>query len=283
MSHDVFQADWLALREPVDHRSRVRGLVLALREEGRRRGWSRVVDLGSGTGSNLRYLSRRIPWAREWTVVDHDAELLARIDEPEGRLAVRAVVADLAEGGLDAVDEVDVVTASALLDLVSEAWVASLCQRCAERGCAGYFALSYDGSVSWDVADDDDAMVREAVNRHQRRDKGLGGALGPDAATTAEAHFRAAGYRTELRASPWHLSGPGDLGLALRLVDGWVAAAVEEEPGEDGRIRSWGLRRRKDLSHGRTGVRVGHVDLLALPSRGGATEDPPGPEAPPQS
>ena len=283
MSDDVFQADWLALREPVDHRSRVRALVLTLREEGRRKGWSKVVDLGSGTGSNVRFLSRRIPWATEWTVVDHDADLLARIEEPEGRLTLRALVADLAEDGLDAVDDVHVVTASALLDLVSEAWVASLCRRCAACGSAGYFALSYDGSISWDVADDDDAMVREAVNRHQRKDKGLGGALGPDAATTTEAHFRAVGYRTEVRASPWHLSGARDLGLALRLVDGWVAAAVEEEPEREDRIRSWGLRRMEDLSHGRTGVHVGHLDLLALPSGGGTKGDPPRPEAPPPS
>ena len=81
----VFGADWLRLREPVDHRSRAEGHLPVLAEEWRRRGWSRIVDLGSGTGSNARYLAPRLPGAQQWTLVDHDADLLAH---PEGILLI---------------------------------------------------------------------------------------------------------------------------------------------------------------------------------------------------
>ncbi len=49
-----FSADWLALREPADHRSRSAELLatLATRVEGR--DTLRITDLGCGTGSNLR-------------------------------------------------------------------------------------------------------------------------------------------------------------------------------------------------------------------------------------
>jgi SAM-dependent methyltransferase len=270
MADEVFDAEWLRLREPVDHRSRARALVSLLRREGCRRGWSRVVDLGAGTGSNVRFLAARIPWARRWAVVDHDPGLLERIHEPGPDRTLRRVVGDLADEGLDAVDGADLVTASALLDLVSRPWLEALCRRCAEDGAAAYFALSYDGRVVWEAPDGDDAFVLDAVNRHQRKDKGLGGALGPEASDVAEALFREAGYRTWSRPSPWRLAAPDDTALAHRLVDGWVEAALETEPSAEARIRRWASRRRDDIAIGRTDLQVGHLDLLALPPEGGA-------------
>ena len=269
MADDHFEADWLDLREPADHRSRSRSLVTRLRREGRERGWSRIVDLGAGAGSNVRYLAGRIPWAREWTVVDHDEALLTRISSPEASPFFRRVVGDLAEEGIESVEGCHVVTASALLDLVSAPWLDRLSSVCARSGSAAYFALSYDGTVAWADEDEDDVFVLAAVNEHQRREKGLGRALGPDAPVHAERAFADAGYRTFLRPSPWRLKGWRDARLAVRLVSGWVDAAVEVRPREEERIRAWGVRRSRALSEGRGGLRVGHMDLLALPAGAG--------------
>jgi SAM-dependent methyltransferase len=279
---ETFDPAWLALREPVDHRSRAGAAPSLLAPAWRAGGWSRVVDLGSGTGSNLRYLAPRLPGVRHWTLVDHDAGLLARAAAPDGA-AVARVVGDLAAAGLAAIGEsgADLVTGSALLDLVSEDWLHALAASCRQSGCAALFALTYDGGIQWQAAaddrrpadDPDDALVRRAVNSHQRRDKGLGPALGPLAGLTAETLFRAAGYRVWLLPSPWRL-GPGDAVLAQALVDGWESAAAEQlgdapEDGADGagavRVRDWAARRRATIASGRFGLTVGHLDLLALP------------------
>ena len=277
----TFDPAWLALREPVDHRSRAAAAVSLLAPARRAGGWSRVVDLGAGTGSNLRYLAPRLPGIRSWTLVDHDADLLARAAAPDGAELTR-VVGDLASAGLDAVGEsnADLVTASALLDLTSKDWLDALAAACRRSGSAALFALNYDGGIRWHVgenaprpADDpDDALVRRSVNAHQRRDKGFGPALGPMAGLAAETAFRAAGYRAWLLPSPW-LLGPGDAALARALVDGWEAAAVErlrEAPAADAagadRVRAWAERRRATISAGRFGLTVGHLDLLALPA-----------------
>ena len=76
MSEETFTADWLALREPVDHRSRAADLVAPVAEWWGSRPGQRVLDLGSGTGSNLRYLAPRLPGEQAWTLVDRDAALL---------------------------------------------------------------------------------------------------------------------------------------------------------------------------------------------------------------
>ena len=200
---ETFDPAWLALREPVDHRSRSAAAMSLLAPAWCAGGWTRVVDLGSGTGSNLRYLAPRLPGVGRWTLVDRDEDLLARATAPDG-VEVKRLVGDLADAGLEAIrdSDVDLATGSALLDLVSRDWLRGLAEACRDARCAALFALTYDGTIQWTAADGrrpaddpDDALVRRAVNSHQRRDKGLGPALGPMVGLMAETLFREAGYR----------------------------------------------------------------------------------------
>ena len=273
---ETFDADWLSLREPADRRARDEKLPERLRAAWRRQGWSRVVDLGSGTGANLRYLAPRLPPGQQWTLVDHDprhVDRLRRLEAPPEVDAVTAVARDLAAEGLAVVEGADLVTASALLDLVSEPWLAGLVLRCVESACGAYFALTYDGEVQWmtDSAagwrvdgDPDDGLVWRAVNRHQRGDKGFGPALGPAAAPLAARLFREAGYRTWLAESDWRLEA-ADGRLTDRLVEGWAGAAAGLRPKTADRVGAWAVRRRAALARGSFRVTVGHRDLLALP------------------
>ena len=261
---ETFTADWLALREPADHRSRADGLLSELGAWWGKAGGSRIADLGSGTGSNLRYLAPRLSGAQEWTLVDHDAALLARA-EPVGRVTkLERVPGDLAQEGLEVARHADLVTGSALLDLVSETWLTRLADACRSTRCGALFALSFDGLIEWSDSDPDDRLVRDAVNAHQRGDKGLGPALGPTAGEVAERRFRAAGYRTWRVPTPWRL-GSGDAALARSLVDGWARAAEEELPVRAGRVQTWAERRQRTIREGAFLLIVGHVDLLALP------------------
>ena len=261
---ETFEASWLALREPVDQRSRAESLIPALVDWWRSHDGTRILDLGSGTGSNLRYLAPRLGGAQEWTLVDHDAGLLAVVELPDPAPTVETVQGDLDGAGLAEVAHADLVTASALLDLVSETWLDRLVTACSSAGAAALFALTYDGLIEWADPDPDDPLVRDAVNAHQLRDKGSGPALGPAAAARAREAFEAAGYRTWLVPSPWRL-GPDDARLAEELVMGWMEAASEQAPPEAKRIVAWARRRREALSRPDLALEVGHLDLLALP------------------
>src|SRR5262245_29494759 len=156
-------SDWLALREAVDHSARSEALTRALAEALPSVRPIRILDLGTGAGSNIRFLSPRLPTPQAWTAVDRDASLLAQL--PAG---VRACCLEL--GSLDTAlfEGVHLVTASALLDLVSGRWIEQLAGLCAEATAAALFTLNYNGWSACVPLDPDDGFVLEQFNRHQR-------------------------------------------------------------------------------------------------------------------
>jgi hypothetical protein len=156
------------------------------------------------------------------------------------------------------------VTAAALLDLASEAWIEGLVQRCRAAGAAVLFALSFDGRVECDPREPEDDMLISLVNRHQRTDKGFGPAAGPAAAEAAARHLARAGYDVRRAASDWVL-GPQDAELQRQLVDGWAEAAAAVDPSQAPAIHGWRTRRLLHVVQERSTIRVGHEDLGALP------------------
>ncbi len=248
-----FSADWLALREPADHAARDAGL---LRQAAAAAGPAPVIlDLGCGTGSTVRALSPHLPEGARWRLVDNDPELLERAASAAGAHA-QTYRLDLADLEALPLEGVTLVTASALLDLMPEAWVRNLAAR---LGVPFYAALSYDGRMSWRPADPRDEAITHAFNRHQRSDKGMGAALGPDAAPVAATIFADAGFDVLRAPSDWQL-GTGSAPLQAELLAGIAAAAAEVG---DSQAEAWGAARIKAAPD--TLCQIGHGDMLALP------------------
>lgn len=250
-----FTPDWLSLRRAADDRSRDPGLTRRLAAHlGRRDGPVRVLDLGAGTGANLVWLAPRLQGDQVWRLVDHDRGLLDRVAGPSG-VTIERRVADLS-GDLDPLFDPapDLVTASAFFDLCGAEVARAIVARTVAAGAAFLTVLTYDGLQSWTPAHRDDPDVRAAFDAHQRTDKGLGPALGPEATAFLERTFVGAGYRTATASTPWDLTAPRDAALIAELARG-TASAVP-----DG-ARDWEANR-IDASR----VVIGHRDLLALPA-----------------
>ncbi|TVQ85738.1 MAG: class I SAM-dependent methyltransferase [Chromatiaceae bacterium] len=305
-----FSDHWLALRADADSRARADQLLTPLCA-----GWQgprQVLDLGAGTGANLRHLAPRLGGEQHWCCVDHDAHLLAclpartavwatqaghrlshqgdrlRIDGPNWHCRVQRRRLDLAAGGwsgmgigpgLNGQEPLappqglaalrlppgGLVTASALLDLVSAAWLQTLLGRCHAARCRLLFALTYDGRCRLSPPHPDDALVRDLVNQHQRLDKGLGPALGPTAVATAAAWCRGLGLQVVVAASDWSL-GADEPALQQALISGWCDAARWLAPHLTPRLAAWRRLRGRQVRAGMLGIQVGHQDLIALPA-----------------
>ena len=274
-----FSAEWLALREPADHAARSIDLTRALLEALPRDRPLRIVDLAAGTGSNLRYLAaaagseRTRPtseqirpasetsWSADVLLVDYDPLLLARVPEMAGVETRCLDLSTLDDGTI--FEGRDLVTASALLDLVSEPWLLMLANRCAACGAAALFALGYDGRIVCSPEDPDDGAIVTLVNEHQRTDKGFGPALGPDATDRAVRCFGDLGYRVERAPSDWVLT-PESGELQRQLIDGWAQAAAAMAPQQMRMIDAWRERRFAHVAAGWSSMTVGHQDIAAI-------------------
>ncbi|QBI56557.1 methyltransferase domain-containing protein [Streptomonospora litoralis] len=275
-----FTPDWLALREGADAAARSTRLLTPLRAalpRGRNPGGPPLVvhDLGCGTGSMGRWLVPRLPGPQHWVLHDRDPALLARAraglparSADGGRVTAETRTGDLVRLRAADVRGADLVTASALLDLLTAPEAVGLAQMCAAAGCPALLTLSVAGRVEPAPARSLDGALGAAFDAHQRRPVGGRRLLGPDAPGTAADAFRRCRARVHEAPSPWSL-GPADAALAAEWLRGWVAAAVEQRPELAAEAEAYLHERLAQCAAGRFRVLVDHRDLLAVPpSRG---------------
>jgi hypothetical protein len=274
MDSETF-AHWLALREPADDAARSKALTRKVAGLVAAHDPVRVVDLATGTGSNIRYLIPHLRDRQEWLAVDRDPVLLEKLAARMSHWTmpldcqIRARQADL--GALEAANVIagrHLVTASALLDLVSEAWLRSLASQCRAAGAVMLFTISYNGRFSCTPEEREDTLVLNLFNKHQHAANGVGGpATGPDAAEIAARCFVDAGYDTEDAPSDWHL-GPAESALQRLLIDEWAKPAAEMAPESASVIERWRAQRLAHVDAGTSQLVVGHTDIAAwLPSQ----------------
>lgn len=261
-----FSAQWLALREPYDLRARNAEVLDAVIATVADKPVVAIVDLACGTGSTFRALSPHIESRQEWRLIDNDLSLLARVppSSPPG-ITVTAAPVDLNRDLEAAFDSpADLVTTSALLDLVSDNWLNRLAVETALRRLPVYAALSYDGRAELSPVHPLDRRIVEAVNRHQMTDKGFGPALGSSAAKAAIAAFERVGYQVTQGSADWEF-GASDRDIQTEVLSGWATAARGIGDPPQGEILDWLKRRREWIGAGRSTIHIGHVDLLARP------------------
>ncbi|SEG67099.1 hypothetical protein SAMN04489712_108253 [Thermomonospora echinospora] len=271
-----FTPEWLALREGADAAARAPELLDPLRAHLAAApppaGGLVIRDLGCGTGAMGRWLAGRLPGPQHWILHDRDPGLLALaatgIGGPAGDggpITVTAERRDVTRLGPDELAGTSLVTASALLDLLTAEEVNALAAACTPVRCPALLTISVVGRVELDPADPLDAEIATAFNAHQRRVAGGRCLLGPDAVGAAAAAFARRGAEVRTRSSPWRLDA-AQAALTAQWLRGWVGAACEQRPDLAPQGHAYLRRRLRACAEGSLRVVVHHEDLLALPA-----------------
>jgi hypothetical protein len=262
---------WLTLREPADAAARALDLVQELARTLPRGDLRLIHDLGCGTGAMGRWLAPRLPGAQHWVLHDRDAELLALAGTARpGAAADGAAVSvecrhsDITRLHPAELDGASFITASALLDMLTENELLELINVCASAGCPILLTLSVVGHVSLTPVDPLDRHLAAAFDAHQRRATQRGRLLGPDAVAFAAQVFTRLGAEVLVRPSPWRLGGP-QADLTAEWLLGWVGAACEQQTELAVEAEAYTHRRLAQASAGQLDVTVEHADLLVVP------------------
>lgn len=262
---------WLALREPADAAARSRELAEHLTRVLPSTGRKTIHDLGCGTGAMGRWLAPRLPGGQHWVLHDRDADLLevAAAEAPGPAADGTAVThegkrSDIARLAPDDLAGATLITASALLDMLTAEELAALVTLCAGASCPILLTLSVVGRVELIPPDPLDSRVAAAFDAHQRRANERGRLLGPDAVALAVQELGRLGAEVFVRPSPWRLGAP-EAELAAEWFIGWLGAAGEQQPELLVPTEDYRRRRLAQAQAGRLAVTVEHADVLALP------------------
>jgi methyltransferase family protein len=248
--------EWLGLREPADAAARSAELAERLGRHLPATGHLVIHDLGGGSGAMGRWLAPRLPGPQHWVVHDRDADLLAlAVARAPGAAVVEARRSDITRLTPGDLAGANLVTASALLDLLTADELRRMLRACAGRPML--VALTVVGRVTLRPAEPLDARIGAAFNAHQRR----GRLLGPDAVAAAVDELRG---ECVVRPSRWHLDAAA-AELTSEWLRGWVAAACEQEPALAAEAGAYRDRRLGQAAAGELAVTVDHADLLVLP------------------
>jgi hypothetical protein len=253
---------WLDLREAADAAARAHDLAGRLSGRAPAGSWM-IHDLACGSGAMGRWLAPLLPGPQHWVLHDRDADLLelAAVEVPPvSDVTVETRLSDITQLGPDGLAGATLITASALLDLLTQDELTRLIHACSGAGCPVLFAITVTGRVQLLPADPLDARIAAAFDAHQRR----GGLLGPGAVDAAVEGFRQLGAEVVVRPSPWRLGATDSDHLAAEWLTGWVGAACEQEPTLAREADLYRRRRLREAAAGALAVTVGHADLLVL-------------------
>jgi hypothetical protein len=218
-----------------------------------------------------RWLAPLLPGPQHWVAHDRDADLLevAASHLPGAAADGGAVTVEARHSDIRSLDPRDLagvtlITASALLDLLTADELAELVAVCLGSGCPMLLTLSVVGHVQLTPAERLDPRVGAAFDAHQRRLTDRGRLLGPDAVALAVEQCGQLGAEVVVRPSPWRLGG-SDADLAAEWFTGWLDAACEQELELAADAELYARRRLAQAGAGELAVTVDHADLFVSP------------------
>lgn len=260
-------ARWLDLRVRADNAARavtagtlLPRLVNYLATRGAESTGVEVIDLGSGTGANQRWLAPRLPFRQRWLLIDQDQALQHHQPAAPRTRLITADVGILASV-LDRQDSVQLVTCSALLDVLTRDQLDALSSLLAAAQQPALFSLTVTGAMELSPANPLDSHLIGAFNDHQRR----GGRSGPDAAKILTASLRATGCMVSTTETPWILDQHNNFEFVRRFLTDRVVAAIAQNPSLDSDGAAWLDLRLAQLAENALEISVEHRDLLVLP------------------
>ena len=204
-----FENSWLFQRERIDNLSKNISLVNKINNNLNNLDRIKIIDLGTGTGSNFRYLSKKIKYQNQfWTLMDISKNSL---NEAKKNIIMNNKINKITLKKNDIIKNIqninffnyDLVTGSAFLDIMPLHWFKKFYLK-NENTKLIYFSINYDGYFKFYPQHklDNDVLILFNKDQQSKKDNKTR-AVGPDCSEIIQDYFSKT-HKTYLFKSNWN-------------------------------------------------------------------------------
>ena len=190
-----FENSWLFEREKIDNLSKNKSIIKKINNSLKNHDQIKIIDLGTGTGSNFRYLSKKIKYKNQsWTLMDISKSSLR---EAKKNININKKIKIITLKNDDIIKNIqkhnftnyDLVTGSAFLDIMPHDWFKKFYQKNKNTKLV-YFSINYDGYFKFFPKHKFDRNVLELFNNDQKSKKNnKTKAVGPECSDIIKNYF----------------------------------------------------------------------------------------------
>ena len=289
MSMDKFNLSWINLRENYDALSR--SDLLPAEYKKNKESCRKIIDMGCGNGSFLRWCYKKNIMFDEMSLIDNDKKLLYDFfprtvkylkkyshkitkssfskyeikKNNDNKVRNINIVNINILDSLKCINEYNLVSFSAMSDLLSKNIIKKILDKI-DKNKSIYFSICFDGNIKWGVKNNFDKYINMMFNKHQQNDKGTGNAMGSKSIKYIETYSKKKNYNVKIKDSSWIITSlTSDRIKFKKMYLDTIYNGLKHDQNIDKKIlKGWYLSRLKTIKLKRDTVTVGHKDILVL-------------------
>ncbi len=280
---DHFSSAWLSSREPYDNLARTKYICEFIKDH------NRIVDIGAGTGSFLRWcLLNNINFS-EILMIDNDLKLLDKFfsltstfckkhdiefskisnkhyslkKSKESKHSKVILLRKDIDSQIDLINDFDLISFSALSDLLSSGFLSRTFKHI-KKDKILYFSICFNGKISWNKPHSFDKYILTAFNRDQQKKKGTQISLGFKSVDKIQTLSKKYNYKCKKLNSSWILESTTEKQRKFHISYlKTIYQPLKKDPSIDNEIlNKWIEKKLSQINNSSLITNVGHNDLI---------------------
>jgi hypothetical protein len=287
MQANKFTTTWINLRESYDMLSRSN--LLQNLYKNNKMNLKKVIDLGGGNGSFLRWCHYKNIIYDDFLIVDNDEALLKSF-YPRTKSYLSTMSLSLVKDNMmsyriqrlkknkdgfitlkkqdlyksiDIINDYNLVSFSAVSDLLSKKFIKCLFDKI-DKGTNLYFSICFDGRVKWKNKNKHDKYIVSMFNQHQKQEKTTGVALGLNSINFIKSLSKKNDYKIYIADSSWSVdSYDNDSRIFQKAYLNTIYKPLKKfELIDQDILEDWLRSKQIDIESKNSNLVVGHKDIL---------------------
>jgi len=281
-SKNTFSSTWLNMRESYDSDVRTKKIRKCIK------GNDKILDLGSGTGSFLRWCIRNDIFFNEILMIDYDEKLLQKVQSITNKFCKynnlelkksspkkfvliskknsKSISISMKRNDLSSCNKIlkdyDVLNFSAVTDILSKKYFINLFKNIIKNQTI-FFNICFNGQIKWNKKNKYDKYIIYHFNQDQETYKGDDLALGHKSIKLINELSKKYDFSINTYDSSWNLhSNTDSKDFHLKYLKTIYKPLLKKDDIDVDILKSWYKEKLSLVEIGKLVTKVGHNDII---------------------